>query len=97
MKKFNYEWNGEIFLLHIQVNSESNLSNKISIIRNYGEGGEKIENKNIEFVNFSHRFIISRTHPKEKSVSIEYPDDLIIEAFIVDDRAYYPTESFYKM
>ena len=44
----------------------------------------------------SHRFLVTRTHPQELSFTCEYPQDVELEAFKLDDRAYYPTESFFK-
>jgi hypothetical protein len=38
---------------------------------------------------------VSRSLPTEKQISIEYPQNIKLEAFKVDDRAYYPTESFF--
>ena len=44
----------------------------------------------------NHRFIISRSHPAETDFYVAYPNEAVLEAFIIDDRAYYPTESFYR-
>ena len=96
MKKFEYTWAGEIFLLHIQLDSPRPSKYPITIIRNYGEKGTEREVMDIPALEESHRFMISRTHPKEISFVIEYPSDTTLEAYKLDDRAYYPTESFFQ-
>lgn len=97
MKKFSYQWDDEIFLLHIQLNNDSGKSTEAKIIRKYTGSDSKNEQENIDIdkATSSHRFIVSRTHPKETSFEIEYSDDLVLHVFKIDDRAYYPTEAFY--
>ena len=95
MKEFKYEWTSDIFLIHIQLSNLDMNETEIKLIREY-EGG-KIREEKINIVKDmnSYRFIVSRTHPKEISFLIKYVDKVILEAFKIDDRAYYPTESFF--
>jgi hypothetical protein len=95
MKKFEHDWSSEYFLLHIQLDSDVESNYSAIIIREYEGGDPKEEIVNVEGTK-SHRFIVSRTHPKEKKVTVKYPDSVILEAFKIDDRAYYPTESFFR-
>lgn len=94
MKKFEHIWNPDFFLLHIQLNNNGNAF-EAHVIREYEGGTTQTEVVSVHDQLTSFRFIISKTHPKEIQVSVEYPDDVILEAFKVDDRAYYPTESFF--
>jgi hypothetical protein len=93
MKQFEYIWASDnVFLLHVQFNV-GGKQHKVFILRDY-EGQikkEEVEIKNEE----SYRMIVSRTHPKEKRVVFEYPQENTIEVYKIDDRAYYPTESFF--
>lgn len=95
MKRFEYQWNKDFFLLHIQMDSAIDQDYDARIHREYEGGNYKEEIINARNTK-CHRFIISRTHPSEIRFSITYPDDIVLEAFELDDRAYYPTESFYK-
>jgi hypothetical protein len=95
MKKFEHDWSSEYFLLHIQLNNYRGSKYIAKVIREYDGGLPKEEIVNVDGTE-SHRFIVSRTHPKELRFVVEYPDDIILEAFKVDDRAYYPTESFFR-
>jgi hypothetical protein len=93
MKHFEYNWTSDdVFLLHVQFNADGK-QHKIFICREY-EGRTKREELEIKDEK-SYRMIVSRTHPKEKRLVIEYPRQNSIEVFKIDDRAYYPTESFY--
>ena len=95
MKQFEHIWTNEFFLLHIQLNNSGNINFEAIVTRQYEDGQSKKETVSVKQDVKSHRFIISRTHPKEKQVIVEYPDSVILEAYKVDDRAYYPTESFF--
>jgi hypothetical protein len=95
MKKFEHAWNSDFFLLHIQLNNNSNEQIQAIVTRTYEGGKDRQEVINIKPEEKSYRFIVSKTHPKEKKVIIDYSDGAILEAFKVDDRAYYPTESFF--
>jgi hypothetical protein len=96
MKNFEYKWDDKYFLLHIQLNNDSLKDYMISINRFFKNKTSKIEKVNIYNISKSHRFIVSRTRPEEEKFIISYPKDMILEAFYIDDRAYYPTESFHK-
>lgn len=95
MKEFKYEWTTDIFLIHVQLSGFGNSELEIDLIREYEGGKAKEEKINIAKNTGSYRFIVSRTHPKEKEFIVKYPNEVILEAFKIDDRAYYPTESFF--
>lgn len=96
MKTFSYTWCDDYFLLHIQLNNPNGAPYEVLIKRAYDGKGMKPETVQVKAGTPSHRFLVSRTHPTEKSFTIDYPDHLVMEAFKLDDRAYYPTESFFK-
>jgi len=96
MKKFAHIWTEDYFLLHIQLTIECSLNSEVTIVREL-VGRHPIQHilkidKNVS----SYRFMISRMHPDEKSFFIVYSQNIILEAFMLDDRAYYPTESFFR-
>lgn len=95
MKRFSHNWTDDFFLLHIQLNHDGDVESEALVIRRYEDGSVGSETVKVKKNTKSHRFIISRTHPRERSFAIEYPEHIILEAFKIDDRAYYPTESFY--
>ncbi|MGE5339906.1 MAG: hypothetical protein ACM3SY_00340 [Candidatus Omnitrophota bacterium] len=95
MKRFSYTWEGDIFLLHIQLTHGGEVERDVSVIREYTDGNIKNESVKVKEGVTSHRFMISRGHPKEKSFYLDYPEAFTLEAFKLDDRAYYPTESFF--
>jgi len=94
MKTFVYEWVNEIYLLHTQINCEEFTNNSITITRVFNDGTRKSENTVLP--ESSHRFIISRTHPSEISVIIEYPLDSTLILYEITDRAYYPVNPFFE-
>lgn len=96
MKTFTYVWDDDYFLLHLQLNKRKGQSFQMKMIRNFNDGNTRNEYEDIKSDSDSHRFLVARTHPKEISFYCEYPEDTVLEAFKLDDRAYYPTESFYK-
>jgi hypothetical protein len=96
MKRFSHHWTDDFFLLHIQLHNGKGRDGDVVVTREYKDGTVRKETVTMKKEMKSHRFMISRTHPKERSFSIAYPEDIVLEAFKVDDRAYYPTESFYK-
>ncbi len=94
MKRFEHVWSSEYFLLHIQLINDSNMPFNIAVTREYKGGRSRAEEIDVKDVK-SYRFIVSRSHPKEKRIVIDYPEGITLEAFKIDDRAYYPTESFF--
>ena len=97
MKKFFYKWNEKfdgIYLLHAQVDYSNDAEPMIIKTRVFKDGKEEIEN--MPLLEKSYRFIISRTHPDEKEVVVEYPDSSKLTIYEIDDRAYYPTESYFR-
>lgn len=96
MKLFTYTWDDRYFLLHLQMNKEVGQSFQTKIFREFKDGTTREEIVEIKPEENSHRFLVTRTHPKEISFRCEYPKSVELEAFKLDDRAYYPTESFFK-
>jgi len=94
-KKFSYTWTEDIFLLHIQLTHPGTSENQVTVTRQYEDGSTRSEIVKVKKEVKSHRFMVSRSHPREKAFIIEYSKDIVLEAFKLDDRAYYPTESFY--
>ncbi|WP_055108126.1 hypothetical protein [Paenibacillus ihumii] len=97
MKRFEHQWTPDFFLLHVQANNPSGTGGTLEIVRLLENGQRKSEREELKRDADSHRFIISRSHPLEAKVAIEYPSHLILEVYKVDDRAYYPTESFFVL
>jgi hypothetical protein len=95
MKRFSYSWTDDYFLLHIQLTHNGECERETVLVREYEDGTVFNETVKIQKDVNSHRFMISRGHPKEKSLYIDYPQEVVLEAFRLDDRAYYPTESFF--
>lgn len=94
MKTFVYDWSGDIYLLHVQIDLLNISESSIKLTRIFIDGSEKIEDKKI--LEKSHRFIISRTHPNEIKVRIEYGNIDKLTIYEIDDRAYYPTTTFFE-
>jgi hypothetical protein len=95
MKTFEHNWNNEFFLFHIQFNNINKLDFIATISREYNGAVTKEEEVKVPKDTSSHRIMLSRTHPFEKKITITYPKEVILEAFKIDDRAYFPTETFY--
>lgn len=97
MKKFEHQWTPDFFLLHVQANNPTGEGGRLEILRDMQNGKKRKEFEELKSGAESHRFIISRSHPAESKIYIEYPSHLVIEVYKVDDRAYYPTESFFVL
>ena len=98
MKTFDHKWDNITYLLHIQLTRPGERVSdecEARIGRRYASGREADAVVDVQPGVESHRFIVSRTHPDEVSLRIEYPAEVVLEAFEIDDRAYYPTQSFY--
>lgn len=94
MKTFVYDWNSDIYLLHVQIDLSNATESNIKLTRIFVDGSERNEDKNIS--EQSHRFIISRTHPNEIRFRIEYGKTNKLTIYEIDDRAYYPTTVFFE-
>lgn len=94
MKIFVYDWTDEIYLLHAQVDLSGAIEGSVRLTRFFTGDSEKIENKKL--LEQSHRFIISRTHPNEAKIQIEYGNTDKLTIYEIDDRAYYPTTTFFE-
>lgn len=95
MKEFQYTWDDSCFLLHLQLNKESGNACQVEISRSFSDREQPLELERMSEAARSHRFIVSRSHPREMGFSIRYPDEITLEVFKIDDRAYYPTQSFF--
>lgn len=96
VKRFEFLWPDDLFLLHIQISKTSIDSEAPIIYRSFSNNSFKKESVKIPNKINSHRFIVSKSLPEENKITIFYPDSMVLEAFRIDDRAYYPTESFFK-
>jgi hypothetical protein len=97
MKSFAYKWHEKfdgIYLLHAQVDLEDGAESFITKTRIFKDGKKEIER--MPLLEQSHRFIISRTHPDEVEMAVDYPDDSKLTIYEIDDRAYYPTEYYFE-
>lgn len=97
MKKYSFLWNDDIYLVHVQFdmkNFDELAERDIVITRHHTDGSNTIETKTI--TNNGFRFIISRSCPEENGIEIEYNDNVTMKLYIIDDRAYYPTETYYE-
>lgn len=97
MKEYTFEWNEEIYLIHVQFDAldfDGLLNKNIEVIRTSVDNSRQTEQRYM--TNDGFRFIISRSCPAEKSVTVIYSEDVTLKVFLIDDRAYYPTESFYE-
>ncbi len=96
MKQFNHKWTDDFFLMHIQLNNVGKAEVDVQVKRHYEGGKYSEEVIQVKKDMKSHRFMISRSHPREDSVTVFYTDKLELEAYKVDDRAFYPANAFFK-
>jgi pyruvate formate lyase activating enzyme len=97
MKIFKHNWSSyDEFLVHIQVTNSDRIDTTAIITRYYAQQKIDYEPLTIDRKTSSYRFILSRTHTDELGFEISYPEKLTIEVFKIDDRAFYPSTSFYK-
>lgn len=97
MKNYLFPWKDDIYLIHVQFDMENEIreENKNIIITRHFEGN--LKKKETRYItNNSFRFIISRSCPEEEKINISYDDSIIMKVYLIDDRAYYPTEVYYK-
>lgn len=96
MKTYEYRWGPEIYLLHLQFTSGDHDGYRALVCRQFGDRHPCCEEivcvRNVH----SHRVLISRSHPRETAIVIDYPDPVMLEVFELDDRAYYPTGSIFR-
>lgn len=96
MKEYIFTWTDELYLIHVQFNCQNfeAAEKKITIIRSFTDGSKQEEFRTM--TNDGFRFIISRTCPEENGITIIYEDSIVMKVFLIDDRAYYPTESYFE-
>lgn len=93
MQQYNYNWKGEIFLLHIQLNNLKQKGGQIILNHEYDSGKVVTESIQLDKSLDSYRTMVTRTHPREKSFTLVYDKSHKLEVYELEDRAYYPTET----
>lgn len=96
MKKFTYEWKDDIYLIHFELESSVNSDLNFEIIRHFHNGSSKTDKNSVVPIDGTFRSIVSRTSSDEFAFDIVYNDDDVLKAFLVLDRAFYPTTPFYQ-
>ena len=96
MKKFSYEWNDDIYLIHFELSSNLLHDFCFQIVRYFVDGRTIEEDNKVTPINGAFRSIVSRTSSSELSFDIIYDDDDVLKAYYVLDRAFYPTTPFYQ-
>lgn len=96
MKKFVYDWQDDIYLIHFELESNTEHDFNFEIIRHFKNGISNVEKNCIVPIDGTFRSIISRKSSDELSFEIIYNDDDVLKAFLVLDRAFYPTIPFYQ-
>ncbi len=95
MKSFSYTWDDRYFLLHLQINKEEGQLLEVKIVRKFCDNTTREESVIVRPSGVGHRFLVTRTHPNELAFVCFYPSISKLEVYKLDDRAYYPTHSFY--
>ncbi len=96
MKTYQYQWPPKKYLLHAQVQHETDETDgpyRLNIIREHCDGTTTIEPMEIADKNL--RFIITRKRPEENSISFSYSEQLILSVYELEDTAFYPIEPYY--
>lgn len=96
MKSYHYTWTEEYYLLHLQFNDSASQPYEAILVREYAGGKQRSEKLPVLQGVPSHRILLSRSHPQEEAFTVEYPGRVMLEVFQLDDRAYYPTQAFYR-
>jgi len=95
MKKFTYDWTEDCYILHLEFNnSGGDRDYWVTVVHRFTGAEPQRENVPVKKGFPSFRFMVSRSHPREIGLGVEYPDDVKMEVFQLDDRAYYPTQSY---
>ncbi len=96
MKRLEYQWDDEYYLLHLQLTLRSPDGASAALTRHFDGAGRRTEGESIvvQKGSLSHRIMVCRTHPTERGFAVEYPDAAVLEIFRLEDRAYYPTRAF---
>lgn len=96
MKTFTYEWTGECYILHLEFNNTGpDRDYPVTVLHRFSGAEPQMEKVPVKKGLTSFRFMVSRSHPRETGLMVEYPQDVQLEVFQLDDRAYYPTQSFF--
>jgi hypothetical protein len=96
MKSFTYRWCEDYFLLHLQLNNPNRREFSGRLLRQFSGNQSRPEEIKVPPDTLSHRIMVSRSNPGETAITIEYPANVSIEVFRIDDRAYYPTEAYFR-
>lgn len=96
MKTFTYTWNDECYILHLEFNNKGpDCEYAVTVIHNFAGSEPQREEIPVKKGMTSFRFMVSRSHPKETGLEVTYPEHSTLEVFQLDDRAYYPTQSYF--
>ncbi|HEY9069423.1 MAG TPA: hypothetical protein VIV61_04145 [Candidatus Ozemobacteraceae bacterium] len=95
-KSYRYTWTEEYYLLHLQFNDSAPGPYEATLVREYDGGKRRTEKLPVVQGVPSHRILVSRSHPREEAFTVEYPGRITLEVFLLDDRAYYPTQAYYR-
>jgi len=94
MKRLNYEWDNEIWLLHVEVKNSSGSNRAIVYSRILGKEKDNKDTTRIVLnPSESRRFIISRKGIDEMGMDIRFDEGILMRIFRLQDRAYFPGDS----
>ncbi|MDP8229679.1 MAG: hypothetical protein P9L93_01090 [Candidatus Gorgyraea atricola] len=92
MQKLKYKWDGDIWLLHVELKNTNGADMALYYSR-IMQGKLEPENPVSVKPGQSHRFIISKKSPGEAGLDIEFNNKLCVEIFKLQDRAYLPSKA----
>lgn len=96
MKKFAYTWTDECYILHLEFNNKgADRDYSVGVVHRFSGAEPQREEVPVKKGQPSFRFMVSRSHPREEGLEVEYPQEVTLEVFQLDDRAYYPTQSYF--
>jgi len=96
VKTFEYAWDNDIYLLHVQFDNPTGMPFTALVIRQFVGGATTTEEVSCHDGQPSHRVMVSRSHPRETGLKLEYPRDLVVQVYELDDRAYFPDEPIFR-
>lgn len=96
MKVFSYDWQDDIYLIHYEMNSGNDMKICYKFVHFFEDGNVVESCEEATPIDGTFRSIISRLSLKETKFEIKYNDNVVLKAFLVYDRAFYPTTPFYQ-
>lgn len=94
MKRLRYEWDDEIWLLHLEANNTGQDDKFLvysRVIRNNGTVDMESKETVVIKPGESRRFIISRKDINEIALEVAFNENLLMKIFRLQDRAYLPS------